>query len=77
MDLIHKMGTRSDMQARAKTPRRDNLHRQKLVNRARYLIYENNKAVGNTEVESLLRPTSLVPTEVCLSSLLQGSRFDY
>ncbi|CAE6538191.1 unnamed protein product [Rhizoctonia solani] len=77
MDLIHKMGTRSDMQARTKHPRRDSLHRQKLVTRARSLIYKDHKAVGNTEVEGLLRPTSLVPTENAFSRRLFSLKFNF
>ncbi|KAG8732310.1 hypothetical protein FRC11_014512 [Ceratobasidium sp. 423] len=77
MELIHKMGTREDMQARTKNPRRDNLHRQKLVNRARSLIYDDNKAVNNKEVEGLLQPTSLVPTENAFSRRLLPLRFQF
>ncbi|EUC55247.1 hypothetical protein RSOL_104410 [Rhizoctonia solani AG-3 Rhs1AP] len=77
MDQIHKMGTRSDMQARTKKPRRDNLQRQKLVKKARSLIYDNNKAVNNTEVEDLLQPTSLVPTENAFSRKLLPLKFDF
>jgi hypothetical protein len=64
MTLIHRMGTRADVQMRTDTLRRDNLHRQKLIKRARFLIYNDNKAVNNDEVEELLQPKSFVPTEV-------------
>ncbi|KDN35424.1 hypothetical protein RSAG8_11601, partial [Rhizoctonia solani AG-8 WAC10335] len=77
MELIHNMGTQSDMQARRKNPRQDNLRRQKLVNQARSLIYDNNKAVGNAEVEALLRPSSLVPTENAFSQRLLPFKFNF
>ena len=64
MDLIHKMGTRADMQRRIKTLRRDNLSRQKLIRQARSLIFNEGKAVGNNAVNELLQSESLVPTEV-------------
>ena len=64
MDLIHKMGTRADMQRRIKTLRRDNLSRQKLIRQARSLIFNEGKAVGNDAVNELLQSESLVPTEV-------------
>jgi hypothetical protein len=66
MDLTHNMGTRSDMQIRIKSLRRNSLHRQRLIQRARSIIYEDRKAVSNTKVEDLLWPKSLVPTEVNL-----------
>ncbi|KAG9085750.1 hypothetical protein FS749_004132 [Ceratobasidium sp. UAMH 11750] len=77
MRLIHKMGTVSDMQKRTKSLRRDNLRRQKLIRQARSLIYDDNKAVGNTEVEALLQPQSLVPTENAFSQRLLPLKFDF
>ncbi|KAG9121662.1 hypothetical protein FRC07_002303 [Ceratobasidium sp. 392] len=77
MDLIHKMGTRSDMRMRAKTMRRDNLKRQKLIRQAQDLIYNQHKAVDNAEVEKLLQPESLVPTENAFSRRLYPFGFDF
>ncbi|KAG9103428.1 hypothetical protein FRC06_010846 [Ceratobasidium sp. 370] len=77
MANAHKMGTRSDIYARNNTQRCDNLMRQKLVNWARALIYEGNKAVSNTEVEDLLQPTSLVPTQNAFSQQLLPLKFDF
>jgi hypothetical protein len=75
MDRAHKMGTRADMQARSKNVRRDNVQRQKLIQRARAIIYDQHKAVDNSEVESLLQPNSYVPTEVCRTFFCCSFRF--
>ncbi|KAG8741331.1 hypothetical protein FRC10_002993 [Ceratobasidium sp. 414] len=77
MNQVHKMGMRSDASARVKTQRHDNLKRQKLINQARSLIYEGNKVVSNTEVEDLLQPTSLVPTQNAFSQRLLPLNFDF
>ncbi|KAG8741835.1 hypothetical protein FRC12_015532, partial [Ceratobasidium sp. 428] len=77
MELIHRMGSRSDMQRRIKTLRRDNLRRQKVIQRARGLIYDQGKAIGNAEVEALLQPESLVPTENAFSRLLLPLKFEF
>jgi hypothetical protein len=69
MDLIHRMGMRSDMRMRTDTLRHDNVNRQKLIKRARSIIYNDNKAVSNFEVEELLQPKSFVPTEVSFQGL--------
>ncbi|QRV94382.1 colossin-A [Ceratobasidium sp. AG-Ba] len=70
LELAHKMGSRSDMQMRKRNPRRDNLSRQKLVQRARDIIYKEHRAVDNAEVQRLLQSQSLVPTEMFVVDLL-------
>ncbi|KAG9079443.1 hypothetical protein FS749_008528 [Ceratobasidium sp. UAMH 11750] len=77
LKLAHKMGTRSDMQMRTNKPRRDNIPRQKLIRRARDIIYTQHKAVDNAEVEDLLRPQSFVPTENAFSKRLLPFKFDF
>ncbi|KAG9080230.1 hypothetical protein FRC06_006914, partial [Ceratobasidium sp. 370] len=77
LKLAHKMGTRSDMQAGANKPRRDNIPRQKLVRQARDIIYTQHKAVDNAEVEHLLRPQSFVPTENAFSKRLLPFKFNF
>ncbi|KAG8768938.1 hypothetical protein FRC12_005262 [Ceratobasidium sp. 428] len=73
----HKMGTPSDMRMRAKNARRDNLTRQKLIQRARGLINTDGKAVDNVEVQRLLQPHSYVPTENAFSRRLLPFKFDF
>ncbi|CUA69692.1 Colossin-A [Rhizoctonia solani] len=77
MELVHKMGLRSDMQKRIKTQRRDNLQRQKLIRRARAFIYDENTTIGNAEVEYLLQSKSLVPTENAFLKQLLPLKFDF
>ena len=64
MELTHLMGLPSDMQQRVAGRRKDSARRRQLVWEARGLIYDTHRAVGNDNVEALLRPSSLVPTLV-------------
>ncbi|KAG8698606.1 hypothetical protein FRC12_008574 [Ceratobasidium sp. 428] len=76
MDLVHKMGTRSDMHMRMKKARRDSRKRQKLIQQAKKLIFDKHKAVDNKEVEALLQPELWVPTENAFSRRLFPFDFD-
>ncbi|CAE6461675.1 unnamed protein product [Rhizoctonia solani] len=54
-----------------------NLSKYERFNQARSLIYTDNKAVGNKEVEALLQPTSLVPTDNAFSRGLLPLKFNF
>ncbi|KAG8679254.1 hypothetical protein FRC09_019100, partial [Ceratobasidium sp. 395] len=77
MDRVHKMGTRSDMRIRSKGLRRDSVKRQKLIQKAKAIIFKEQKAVDNKDVEALLQPNSWVPTENAFSKRLLPLGFDF
>ena len=58
------MGMKQDMKERKTLARVDNEGRRRKVERAREIIYKKNYAVNNENVEAILRPESLVPTNV-------------
>lgn len=67
MDLMHMIGTKRDKKQRLTLARVDNLSYRAKISTARELIYESNFAVDSLPVQHLLKPESLVPTEVsCL-----------
>ena len=57
-------GTSRDNQQRITLSRVDDHTRQWKIQNARRLIYEDNRAVDSAPVQHLLKPESLVPTEV-------------
>jgi hypothetical protein len=61
---IHQMGTPEDTALRISQPRRDSDDRQKLVKSAQHIILEEGYAVASDKVEYLLKPDSLLPTQV-------------
>jgi hypothetical protein len=61
---IHYMGTPGDAALRSSQPRRDSDDRQELVKSAQRIIFEEGYALGSDKVELLLKPDSLVPTQV-------------
>jgi hypothetical protein len=63
-DRIHLVGTKRDTKQRTTLARIDNLQRQAKVSAAREMIYESNWAVDSAPVQRVLKPESLVPTEV-------------
>ena len=63
-DRIHLVGTKRDMRQRTTLSRVDNLQRQTKITAAREMIYERNWAVDSAPVQRLLKPESLVPSEV-------------
>lgn len=60
------MGTVTDMKQRKSLARVDDEVKRSKVVAAREIIYENNFAVDNVDVEALLKDESLVPTDVSL-----------
>ncbi|KAG8692955.1 hypothetical protein FRC09_010842, partial [Ceratobasidium sp. 395] len=77
MDRVHMMGSRSDMRMRSKGLRRDSVKRQKLIQTAQSLVFKQQKAVDNKEVEALLKPNSWVLTENAFSRRLLPLGFDF
>jgi hypothetical protein len=67
MEDFRQLGQQRDALARINKFRIDTKRRQQVVALARKWIYEGRKVLTNAGVERLLRPTSLVPTEVGLS----------
>ena len=65
-DHIHLVGTKRDMQQRTTLARVDNLQHQTKITTAHDMIYECNWAVDSAPVQLLLKPKSLVPTEVSI-----------
>jgi hypothetical protein len=63
-DHIHLVGTKWDMQQKTTLTRVDNLQCQAKITTACEIIYEQNWAVDSAPVQCLLKPESLVPTEV-------------
>ena len=63
---MQNVATENDMLQRANLARRDTVERREKVSAARRLIYEERYVVDTPQVESLLKPESLVPTIVCV-----------
>jgi hypothetical protein len=61
---IPNLGTPADTAVRVEQVRRDDTARREKVSKARKLIYEDGYVVNSAKVEELLKPESLVPTEV-------------
>jgi hypothetical protein len=61
---VHLVGTKRDRDKRITMARIDDEHLKFKISRARELIYQDNYAVDSAGVERLLKPLSLVPTEV-------------
>lgn len=61
---ISALGKDTDAEFRLKSARKDNSLRQKLVQKARKEIYDNRRAIVNSEVSRLLDNQSLTPVEV-------------
>jgi hypothetical protein len=64
------MGKRRDLVQRETLVRVDDANHQNCIVAARESIYKRNYAINSTAVENLLREDSLVPTVVCIYSLL-------
>jgi hypothetical protein len=64
MDRMDLIGTRRDEKQRLTLARVDTASYRAKITGARQLIYENNLAVDSAAVERLLKPESLVPTDV-------------
>lgn len=63
-DLLDQLGTGRDKNRRARLARIDNLQYRVKVSSARDVIYNQNCAVNSRFVDNILKPESLVPTEV-------------
>ena len=63
---MHHVATEEDILQRGVLARRDTVERREKVFAARRLIYEEQYVVGTPQVETLLKPKSLVPTMVCI-----------
>jgi hypothetical protein len=63
---IPNLGTPADVTVRVEDIRRDNATRREKVAEARKFIYEGGYVVNSNKVDDLLKPESLVPTEVSL-----------
>ena len=64
--MLQNVATENDMLQHANLARRDTVERCEKVSAARRLIYEERYIVDTPQVESLLKPESLVPTIVCV-----------
>jgi hypothetical protein len=73
---VRNLGTQRDRQIREQSRRLDDDSRKNMVDAARNFIYKDNYAVNYQRVEALLKPTSLVPSRVCLH-LISASRALY
>lgn len=62
----HNLGQRRDAKVRVTKRRVDDNKRQRLVKRARVLIYEKRMKVNSDRVEKILKEFSMTPTEVSL-----------
>jgi hypothetical protein len=60
----HLVGTTNDRRRREKLARKDDNRYKLVVSRAREAIFQRNFAVNSAYVERLLKPESLVPTQV-------------
>lgn len=63
---IYRMGMVQDMKERKTLARVNDDDRRRKIERARDIIYRQNYAVDNANVEAILKPQSLVPTDASL-----------
>ena len=61
---VHLVGTKGDKSKLKKLARVDNLQYRVKISNARDIIYQQLRGVNSTFVEDILKPESLVPTEV-------------
>jgi len=64
--MLQNIATENDMLQCVILARRDTVERREKISAARRLIYEEQYVVDTPQVESLLKPESLVPTIVCI-----------
>jgi hypothetical protein len=62
--IIENVGSKPDMKIRKDEVRLDDEDRRHKVEAARKLIYKEGLALNSERVEALLKPESLVPTQV-------------
>ena len=63
---MQHVATEADILQRRILARHDTVERREKVSAARRLIYEEQYVVNTPQVETLLKPESLVPTLVCV-----------
>lgn len=63
-DTIENLGTLSDQKIRLDYRRADDLHRDRLIRKARRQIYTFGQGVKSQTIKNLLKETSMVPIEV-------------
>ena len=63
----HLLGTTDDRNQRRDLARVGDQHYRAKITDARKIIYQNNRTVDSVMVQRLLKPESLVPTEVFIS----------
>ncbi|KAJ3539624.1 hypothetical protein NMY22_g4649 [Coprinellus aureogranulatus] len=76
LDDVPLLGTTEDRLTRSAQRRYDDQEKKSKVEKARKLIYESNSAVNAAPVESLLKPTSLVPSRNSFSECLSDQGLD-
>ena len=64
--MLQNVAMENDMLQHAILARHDTEERREKISAARRLIYEEQYVVDTPQVESLLKPESLVPTIVCI-----------
>ena len=72
--MLQNVATENDMLQRTILARRDTVERREKISAARRLIYEDQYVVDTLQVESLLKPESLVPTIVHIFALLRWTQ---
>lgn len=60
------IGTKTDTKQRINLARVDSEDRREKIEHARKLMFEGGVNITSDKIERLLRPTSLVPTRVCI-----------
>lgn len=63
---IPMIGTKTDTKQRINLARVDSEDRREKIEHARKLMFEGGVNITSDKIERLLRPTSLVPTRVCI-----------
>ena len=71
---MQHVATEADILQRRILARRDTVERREKISAARRLIYEDQYVVDTLQVESLLKPESLVPTIVRIFALLRWTQ---
>ena len=72
--MLQNVVTENDMLQRTILAQRDTVERREKISAAGRLIYEDQYVVDTLQVESLLKPESLVPTIVRIFALLRWTQ---
>ncbi|KAF6744864.1 hypothetical protein DFP72DRAFT_1078071 [Ephemerocybe angulata] len=76
IDEVAGMGSKDDRLKRESERRKDDSERKRKVLQARKYIYKRYNAVNHKDVEELLKPSSLVPTQNAFSDRLSSFGLD-